>query len=305
MAEHLRYEGDTVRSVVEVLEHFAQFDPADQDAHLENFEVFAGLYNDRSLVSDAILRDLEAMAAGRSPKMYSQQSIILGSEGYYSVRANLWSPIAPDRYLSKYELSSHSYHLAHDHNFNFLTVGYAGPGYRTKIYEYDRAGVEGYIGETVDMRHLRDVQLGERDVIYFRDGRDIHIQYEPEDYSVTVNLLISSENISEKAQYYFDVDRGCILDHVDSFVPKKVSMIQLASVFMDDEVADLMSRVIGNSQCAYTVTAALDAMTSRQVYRDAAVRAAEGLSAAQRSRIERIREHGGYSGLAFEQIAAR
>ena len=34
-------------------------------------------------------------------------------------------------------ISPFFYHVPHDHNFSFLTVGYLGPGYWSEYYEYD------------------------------------------------------------------------------------------------------------------------------------------------------------------------
>ena len=37
----------------------------------------------------------------------------------------------------------------HDHNFEFLTIGYHGPGYRSDHYEVDPQTIVGVVGEKV------------------------------------------------------------------------------------------------------------------------------------------------------------
>ena len=60
-------------------------------------------------------------------------------------------------------LSPFFYHIPHDHNFSFLTVGYIGPGYWSDYYEYDHDSVLGAPGEEAAQPPLRRRTLAQFD----------------------------------------------------------------------------------------------------------------------------------------------
>src|SRR4051794_9308957 len=74
------------------------------------------------------------------------QSIVLAKRRHFYVRAMLW-PAIPESKESAEELRKYSYYVAHDHNFGFMTVGYFGPGYRTKFFSSDRGRREAHRGD--------------------------------------------------------------------------------------------------------------------------------------------------------------
>ena len=78
------------------------------------------------------------------------------SEKYF-IRANFW-PSERDSVFKASGTSPFFYHVPHDHNFSFLTVGYLGPGYWSEYYEYDYDKVVGLPGEKVDLQIRREGQ---------------------------------------------------------------------------------------------------------------------------------------------------
>ncbi|MBT2543060.1 hypothetical protein J7E99_20695 [Streptomyces sp. ISL-44] len=83
--------------------------------------------------------------------------LLLGSGTDYMVRANIWLP--PTGMDPRQEQVLHSYELAHDHPFSFLTVGYFGPGYETTIWEYNPDTLTGQPGEQVELELLEHTDL--------------------------------------------------------------------------------------------------------------------------------------------------
>jgi len=63
------------------------------------------------------------------------------------IRANIWKPISS----LEASIGGFLYDICHDHNFDILTIGYAGPGYKARTYEYSLQGVEGVLGEEIDL----------------------------------------------------------------------------------------------------------------------------------------------------------
>ncbi|MCG6119435.1 MAG: transposase, partial [Blastomonas sp.] len=95
------------------------------------------------------------------------------------MRANIW-PSAQEAVMRESGEAAFVYGLAHDHNFDFLTVGYFGPGYRSDHYEVDPARIIGKAGDAVDLRFVGSSVLHLGRVMHYRARRDVHCQYPPE-----------------------------------------------------------------------------------------------------------------------------
>src|SRR3546814_18676077 len=85
----------------------------------------------------------------------------------YFIRANFW-PGPRDSIFKSSGSSPFFYHVPHDHNFSFLTVGYLGPGHWSEYYEYESDKVVGYPGEAVDTRYVEGWRLDEGKVMMYR-----------------------------------------------------------------------------------------------------------------------------------------
>ena len=88
------------------------------------------LGNDPDILGDLIrdqLRDRHREGPDRSA--YGAQSIMLsGPQNGFFLRANIW-PSPSDHAFRASGAGSFVYGMPHDHNFDFLTLGYFGPGY--------------------------------------------------------------------------------------------------------------------------------------------------------------------------------
>jgi hypothetical protein len=127
------------------------------------------------------------------------------SEKYF-IRANFW-PSPRDTLFKTSGTSPFFYHVPHDHNFSFLTVGYLGPGYWSEYYEYDYEQVTGLPGEKVDLKFVEKAKLDQGKVMLYRAHKDIHNQLPADDLSVSINIMEASPRLPFLAQYEFDVAR--------------------------------------------------------------------------------------------------
>lgn len=157
------------------------------------------LYNNRTFLPEILNRQLQDMPAFERINGYTSQVFILHRSRHYFVRAALWLNDAGKRTDEVF-----LYEDAHDHNFNLLTLGYLGPGYRTKVFEYDHAGVIGYPGEPLPVQYCDTIDLLAGRVMLFRESRDIHVQFPPAGYSVSINII--STGSQHVPQYAFDLD---------------------------------------------------------------------------------------------------
>jgi hypothetical protein len=184
------------------------FDPADEDSFAAAGPLLKRLANNRSFLADIALAELKDRCARQSlENRYSSQVIMLhrASEKYF-IRANFW----PSERDSVFKASGNSpffYHIPHDHNFSFLTVGYLGPGYWSDYYEYERDAVTGLPGEKVDLRFVERSRLELGKVMLYRAHRDVHNQLPADAMSVSINIMHAAPSLPYLNQYRFDVKR--------------------------------------------------------------------------------------------------
>lgn len=233
-------------------------DPYDDDSIIGAATMLAKLNNNRDFLTDFFHRYLEGAQSGRTGGFYSLQSALLGQtrDGMFKLRANFWMPPRTSGAAKKEEEALLAYHLPHDHNFPFLTIGYAGVGYQTDIYEYDRNKIEGRPGEITDLRFLERTRLSQGKVIYFRPSKDVHSQIAPESFSISLNLLVHRQENPLIGQFIFDPASKAIVDHVDSVDNLRVDYIGVAAAFNDARSRTLLHAIAAGHRCRRTRDAA-------------------------------------------------
>lgn len=182
-----------------------RFEPADEDSFAAAGRLLKGLAANRSFLADIAVAELKDRC-GRQAKenLYSSQVIMLhrASEKYF-IRANFW-PSPQDSVFKASGNSPFFYHVPHDHNFSFLTVGYLGSGYWSEYYEYDYEKVVGLPGEKVDLRFIEKSRLEQGKVMLYRAHKDVHNQLPADEMSVSINIMEASPRLPFLSQYRFD-----------------------------------------------------------------------------------------------------
>ena len=184
------------------------FDPRDEESFAAAAPLLRRLANNRDFLAELAVEELKDRCTRQSlENRYSSQVIMLhrASEKFF-LRANFW----PSERDSLYKASGTSpffYHVPHDHNFSFLTVGYFGPGYWSEYYEYDYESVVGLPGEKVDLKYVEKARLEPGKVMLYRAHRDIHDQLPADDLSVSINIMEASSRLPFLSQYRFDVKK--------------------------------------------------------------------------------------------------
>ena len=184
------------------------FDPGDEESFAAAAPLLKRLANNREFLAELAIAELKDRCTRQSlENRYSSQVIMLhrASEKFF-IRANFW-PSERDSVLKLSGTSPFFYHVPHDHNFSFLTVGYSGPGYWSEYYEYDYEGVVGLPGEKVDLRFVEKTRLEPGKVMLYRAHRDIHDQLPADDLSVSINIMEASNRLPFLSQYRFDVKK--------------------------------------------------------------------------------------------------
>lgn len=186
-------------------------DAADEDGFAAWGETLKKLGNNRTFLADLMIEELKERCRGQvQGNQYGAQVIMLHiSRRGFIMRANLW-PAETDSIVRQSGTDPFFYHVPHDHNFSFLTVGYLGPGYWSDYYEYDYDQVAGIPGEAVDLRFVEKSRLEEGKVMLYRAHRDVHLQLPADSLSVSLNIMEHSQAAEFRDQYRFDVANKAI-----------------------------------------------------------------------------------------------
>ncbi|GAC1622834.1 MAG: hypothetical protein NVS9B10_07220 [Nevskia sp.] len=259
MALTIAVDTARVASIDEYLDYVStEVDLHDLGSVAESAPMLAALANDRELV----VRELNRLVASefRSSALSSAQSLFLGRRNGFYVRANVW-PSSADVASGRLYQDQFSYEVAHDHNYDFLTVPYCGPGYVTEIHEYDPADMEGYPGEAVDLRFLERTCFQAGTAMLYRASRDVHIQFPPEDLSVTLNLMLETSSAGRRHQYYFDLAARRVLSFAgEQDSSRRVAIVGMAGHAGNGETQTLLTDLSRRHPCSRTRIAAFDAL---------------------------------------------
>lgn len=188
------------------------FDPRDEGSLGHAALQLRRLGNDKTFLGDLILDELkDRHRTAAREQSYGPQVIMLSppGEGDFFLRANIW-PSVQEHVLRASGGSAFVYGVPHDHNFDFLTLGYFGPGYWSDYYEYDYAEIAGWRGEPVDLRFTGRRRLEEGQILHYRAHRDVHRQHPADSLSVSLNVMHAGGAHGWLDQYRFDVDTGRI-----------------------------------------------------------------------------------------------
>lgn len=237
---------DTRASLAECCDALAArgFDPRDEHSLIHAARQLRRLGNDREFLGDLLVaelaKDYREETAGNS---YGPQVIMLvppGTHPDFFVRANIW-PSRDEHMMRASGGESFVYGLPHDHNFDFLTLGYFGPGYWSDYYEFDYEDVIGWCGEEVSsLRFVERARLDAGKLMHYRAHRDVHAQLPADSLSVSLNILHASGAQGWLDQYAFDLGErrvARILGHGSS-----EAFLRIAVGLGGAEAADLAER---------------------------------------------------------------
>lgn len=223
------------------------------------------LQNNRTFLAEYFNAEIKKVNTRRLAQYLSPQSFVFGasSTGRFAVRCNIW--VRPEGSQEKKAMESRifSYGLPHSHNFSFLTVGYLGAGYGSRIYEVDPVGVQGHIGEKVSLTFLEQTRLPRGKGMIYRSGLDVHTQLPPDELSISLNLLVSSPRNSSTPQYYVDVCSGTIIGFPEvNGASKRLTLLTLAKRIGNDNTIDVLNGILKTTDCFRTRIGAASAIKS-------------------------------------------
>ena len=272
---------DTVGSLAECSEALLErgFQPGNEESLHHAAVQLRRLGNDRSFLGDMLIDELKRnQREDTGENSYGPQVIMLrpSGKGNFFIRANIW-PSVDEHAMRASGGGSFVYSLPHDHNFNFLTLGYFGPGYWSNYYEYDYERVAGYQGEPVGLRFIERSRLEQGKIQLYRAHIDVHDQAPGDALSVSLNIMHTSGAQAWLDQYSFDLENSCIGRILSN--GSSEAFLRIAVGMGCDEARDLAARFGARHPSDRMRLAAWGALASAETdmaARDAVWRKAEG-----------------------------
>lgn len=215
------------------------------------------LSNDRDFLLSAYNDELAAIVDGKSQNVLTPQTIVLARGKEFYLRSNIWLPPSEAAKFRDREAKLTAYGLAHDHNFHFLTVGYYGEGYATDVYRYEYEKIVGYIGEDAGLEFLGSYQLKPGMVMGYEAGRDVHVQYEPDDIAISINLIAVPRSTYFQQQLSFDLECGSVAAGLTDSVGTRLFLLSFMKDNYDDRSIGLLTRAATEYPCLRTCSQAL------------------------------------------------
>lgn len=253
--------------------HDSAFDPRDQESMISVAPVLRKLGNNQTFLSEIICKELKDSKSIQVDNDYTPQVLMLHapqvSGQSYFIRACFW-PGHEDEILAASGHSTFFYGIPHDHNFNFLTIGYQGPGYISDYFEYDYASVCGIPGESVDLRFMERSQLNKGSMLLYRAFQDVHQQMAPESFSVSINIMEHSLRSVTMDQYEFEPGTGTISQIINRSSAAAIFMIAAATE--DGDSQQLLRDIFRSHPMDRVRMAALEALIANSPTPEAALK---------------------------------
>jgi hypothetical protein len=234
------------------------FDPANEDSIRRAAAWLRRLGNNRSFLGDLMLEQLRNRHREEAElSSYGPQVIMLSRpDREFFLRANIWPSEGEHAYRASGG-DTFVYSLAHDHNFDFLTVGYFGPGYWSDCYTYDYEALDGWVGEKANLQFVERSALSEGKLLHYRAHLDVHRQWPPDSLSVSLNVMHMGAAQGWFDQYLFEVDSDTVTGIAGTGASE--TFLRIAVGLGLEEALDVAERFGRNHPCDRMRLAAWDA----------------------------------------------
>lgn len=224
----------SLQEYIEFLEQ-GRYDLTDHNDLIASAPYLKKLGNNKDFLIDQVFAELKNCLQFQETNIYVPEVLLLHTTSNYFIRANIWKPITK----VEEQIPGFRYDVRHDHNFDILTIGYLGPGYRSRAYTYDRTTCVGMLGETVDLTSEGVFTLTEGKVALYRAKRDVHIQLPPERLSVSINLIPKGGAQNEVQLQFDESSRIC---RYLNFTGAEV-VVRLAGLLGSRECLEVLARI--------------------------------------------------------------
>lgn len=225
MALTLQADNTNIISLADFVDHVqTNVDICDPHSICEVAPMIRALANNRDFLVEALGQQLDRDGLFGAAGTAFPMAFHLARRPNFVVRAVAWAPESKSRERARWESHALQFSVPHSHNFDLLTVGYAGPGYKTSVYTCDPSAYNGVAGERVELKFLERTDFPVGKIMFYEAKRDIHWQEYPTDFSVSLNLITMPPNQRHTGFHTFDVEQGRITEDYRPFAHGAVSV---------------------------------------------------------------------------------
>ncbi|MCT2398299.1 transposase [Novosphingobium mangrovi (ex Huang et al. 2023)] len=189
------------------------FDPGEEESLSHAANWLKRLGNDPHFLGDALV-DMMAGLGGDAMDLPATQGaginhivLVPPERGNFTISAHIWPSLA-DHALRASAPEALGYGIVRDHNYDFLDLGYFGPGCEIDDYECDPETMAGWQGEPVMLTPLGRSRMETGSIVHYRAGRDFRCLHPPESLSVTLTLSHAHPSHCWRDHYVLERRRG-------------------------------------------------------------------------------------------------
>ena len=247
-----------LEEIMEALKRDVDF--RDQQSIAKSAHLLRRLGNNRTFVTDFINKELVSWRTFQLGNQYTPQTFMLGMGAEFSLRMNIWAPRSESEAFHDIEERLIAFHLPHDHNFSFMTLGYFGKGYNTDIYEYATSDQ----GERT-LQLTEQTSLPEGKIMFYRAFEDVHEQSFAEDWSLSINILINTIEQLKRPQSFFkhgDINGPRTQRNMPD--EERASLCQIAGRIGNGETTNLLEAIAVTHYIPQVRAAAAEALVLRE-----------------------------------------
>ncbi|MCH2071020.1 hypothetical protein [Acinetobacter pittii] len=213
------------------------------------------LSNDKDLLPKAVCDELRySNKPFQESNPYQASGYVLYKDEDFVIRAVCWISDKERKFVNvDVDRGLLIYSIAHDHDFSFLTVGHYGSGYYTETYEYDYDSVIGETGESIEMKKISFNQLKLGQTYLFRAGKEIHQQRSPDDFSISLNLIVRKRGQQRfNDQYAFDLKNKKIIRPLENDTFKRAQTVHLIADLLGSKCSESFWKLKDSHSCRRT-----------------------------------------------------
>ncbi|MDB5022859.1 MAG: hypothetical protein JWP78_614 [Mucilaginibacter sp.] len=230
-----------------------KYDFRNQDQIPEIARYFNQLNNNKKFLVNFLSDQLKSFHSSAKCDFIAPNAFVLYKKKRYKIRAVIWEP-RPN--LESLE-NNIDFEVCHDHNFDLLTAGYFGPGYKTRCYSYNSLQINGTLNERVNMIPEGTFSLSEGELLFYRSKHDIHIQIPPDSLSVSLNCIFNDKVDIPQYQFCEKTHKICRYLHSS----KSEFLIRLSGVVGDQNFVDPLFSILNNNGSMHQKAYAAKAIT--------------------------------------------
>lgn len=170
----------------------------------------------KSFLANQISTDLGRFVDGVLDDSDQSPVKLLYQNSHFLLRAVYWE---------RNQIINSEQFFAHNHNFDFISVGYIGSGYETDIFEIADKTPNYKKGSHLELKERGRYRLSPGRVFHYKHDEVIHIQHPPSEFSISLNLIRKDEALNNSFPIFsINTKTGILQDEMSPNIDEFLSL---------------------------------------------------------------------------------